>query len=471
MTVIDAVIAFPVALYMAKVASPRAQRLLVIAILTPLWASYLVKAYAWRGMFSASGPIAWLLEPFGISSPGYGLFATVVTLAYLWLPYMILPMYAGLERLPNSLLEASADLGAGSAVTMRRVVLPVLFPAMVAGSIFAFSLTLGDYIAVQIVGGANQMLGNVDLRQRAEGQQPAVRRGGGDHPRRDHARLPGCRPPHRSAGEPMNLSTLMRRVLAISTGLALLFVYAPLALVVLNSFNTSRTFAWPPTGYTTEWWKAAFQSQGARDAVWVSVQVALVATLVALVLGTMAALALQRFRFFGRDTVSLLIILPIALPGVVTGVALANFFTTMVGSSWASSRSSSPTRRSASSPCSTTRSHGCDGSAATSRRPRWTSAPAPSATFYKITLPMLRSSLLAGGLLAFALSFDEIIVTTFTVGQGIQTLPIWIYQNLFRPNQAPVVNVVAAVLIVVSVVPIWIAQKLAGTDESVAAAR
>jgi putative spermidine/putrescine transport system permease protein len=160
-TVIDAVIAFPVALYMAKVASPRAQRLLVIAILTPLWASYLVKAYAWRGMFSASGPIAWLLEPFGISSPGYGLFATVVTLAYLWLPYMILPMYAGLERLPNSLLEASADLGAGSAVTMRRVVLPVLFPAMVAGSIFAFSLTLGDYIAVQIVGGANQMLGNV----------------------------------------------------------------------------------------------------------------------------------------------------------------------------------------------------------------------------------------------------------------------------------------------------------------------
>ncbi len=160
-TVIDAVIAFPVALYMAKVASPRAQRLLVIAILTPLWASYLVKAYAWRGMFSNDGPIAWVLAPFGLSSPGYGLFATVVTLAYLWLPYMILPMYAGLERLPNSLLEASADLGAGWGMTMRRVVLPVLFPAAVAGSIFAFSLTLGDYIAVQIVGGANQMLGNV----------------------------------------------------------------------------------------------------------------------------------------------------------------------------------------------------------------------------------------------------------------------------------------------------------------------
>ncbi|MGD9958001.1 ABC transporter permease [Nocardioides sp.] len=160
-TVIDAVIALPIALYMAKVASPRLQRILVIAVLTPLWASYLVKAYAWRGMLSSSGPIAWIAQPFGLDTPGYGLTATVITLAYLWLPYMILPMYAGLERLPNSLLEASADLGATTATTMRRVVLPVLFPAFIAGSIFTFSLTLGDYIAVKIVGGANQMLGNV----------------------------------------------------------------------------------------------------------------------------------------------------------------------------------------------------------------------------------------------------------------------------------------------------------------------
>ncbi len=160
-TLIDVVIAFPIALYMAKVASPRLQRLLVIAVLTPLWASYLVKAYAWRGMLSETGPVAWILQPFGLDTPGYGLVAVVITLSYLWLPYMILPMYAGLERLPNSLLEASADLGASTTTTMRRVVLPVLFPAAVAGSIFAFSLTLGDYIAVRIVGGANQMLGNV----------------------------------------------------------------------------------------------------------------------------------------------------------------------------------------------------------------------------------------------------------------------------------------------------------------------
>jgi putative spermidine/putrescine transport system permease protein len=160
-TVVDAVVAFPIALFMAKVASPRWRGLLLVAVLMPLWASYLVKAYAWRAMFSATGPIQWLLDPFGIESPGYGLTATVVTLAYLWLPYMILPMYAGLERVPDSLLEASADLGAKGGTTLRRVILPMLWPAAVAGSIFTFSLTLGDYITVNIVGGANQMLGNV----------------------------------------------------------------------------------------------------------------------------------------------------------------------------------------------------------------------------------------------------------------------------------------------------------------------
>ncbi len=160
-TVVDALLAFPIALFMAKVATLRWQRILVIAVLTPLWASYLVKAYAWRAMFSNSGPVNWLLDPLGLSGPGYGLPATVITLAYLWLPYMILPMYAGLERLPSSLLEASADLGAGPWLTIRRVVLPVLFPAVVAGSIFTFSLTMGDYIAVKIVGGTTQMLGNV----------------------------------------------------------------------------------------------------------------------------------------------------------------------------------------------------------------------------------------------------------------------------------------------------------------------
>jgi putative spermidine/putrescine transport system permease protein len=160
-TVIDAVLALPVAFFMAKVAARRWQPLLVAAILMPLWASYLVKAYAWRSMFGGDGLIDWLSTPFGLRSPGYGLTATVCTLAYLWLPYMVLPIFAGLERLPDSLLEAAGDLGARPGRTLRTVVFPLAFPAVVAGSIFTFSLSLGDYVAVEIVGGTKQFLGNL----------------------------------------------------------------------------------------------------------------------------------------------------------------------------------------------------------------------------------------------------------------------------------------------------------------------
>jgi len=160
-TIVDIVIALPIAFYMAKVASPRLQRILVIAVLMPLWASYLVKAYAWRSVLSQEGILNWLLAPFGGESPGYGLPATIITLSYLWLPYVILPIYAGLERVPDSLLEASSDLGGKTVSTLRMVVLPIIWPAIIAGSIFSFSLSLGDYITVNIVGGANQLLGNL----------------------------------------------------------------------------------------------------------------------------------------------------------------------------------------------------------------------------------------------------------------------------------------------------------------------
>jgi putative spermidine/putrescine transport system permease protein len=160
-TVICAVIAFPMAFYMAKVASPRARKVLVVAVLTPLWASYLVKAYAWRSMLAGDGVINWALGPVGLRGPGFGLTATIVVLSYLWLPFMILPVYAGLERLPDSLLEASGDLGAKAGRTFRSVIAPLAFPAVVAGAIFTFSLSLGDYITVQIVGGKNQLLGNL----------------------------------------------------------------------------------------------------------------------------------------------------------------------------------------------------------------------------------------------------------------------------------------------------------------------
>ncbi|MFI8230439.1 ABC transporter permease [Streptomyces sp. NPDC085900] len=160
-TVLCAIIAFPVAFYTARVARPRWRPLLVVAILTPLWASYLVKVYAWRLILSEGGLADWMLRPFGLSGPGFGLPAAVLTLTYLWLPYMILPIHTALEQLPANLLDASADLGARAWRTFRSVVLPMVLPSVAAGSIFTFSLSLGDYITVQIVGGKTQLIGNL----------------------------------------------------------------------------------------------------------------------------------------------------------------------------------------------------------------------------------------------------------------------------------------------------------------------
>lgn len=168
-TATDAVIAFPIAFYMAKVASRRGKALLVIGILLPLWSSYLVKVYAWRTLLSAEGAINWALAPLGLSGPGYGLTAIWLVMSYLWLPYMILPIYAGLERIPDSLISASEDLGASPFTTFRRVILPLAFPAVVAGSIFTFSLTLGDYITPRLVSN-EQLIGNVIFNNIANNQ-------------------------------------------------------------------------------------------------------------------------------------------------------------------------------------------------------------------------------------------------------------------------------------------------------------
>ncbi len=194
---------------------------------------------------------------------------------------------------------------------------------------------------------------------------------------------------------------------------------------------------------------------------------ALLATAVALVLGTLISLALQRYSFFGRDAVSLLIILPIALPGIVTGIALNNAFRTILDLRLGLltivvahatfcivtvfNNVIARLRRMGGS---------LEEASADLGAGIWT-------TFRLVTFPQLRSALLAGGLLAFALSFDEIIVTTFTAGAGVETLPIWILNNLFRPNQAPIVNVIAVVLVALSIIPIWIAQRIAGEEQGI----
>ncbi len=159
-TITDALLAFPIAFFMAKVASSRMKALLVVAVLLPLWSSYLVKVYAWRTILSAGGIFNWALEPLGIHGPGYGNVAVWLVMSYLWLPFMIIPIYAGLERIPDSVISASEDLGAPPLTTFRRVILPLAFPAVVAGSIFTFALTLGDYITPSLVSN-NQFIGNV----------------------------------------------------------------------------------------------------------------------------------------------------------------------------------------------------------------------------------------------------------------------------------------------------------------------
>ena len=264
----------------------------------------------------------------------------------------------------------------------------------------------------------------------------------------------------------MRLTKTARATLAIATGVVLVIIYVPLLVVLINSFNSSRTMSWPPRSFTLEWWGRAFRSAGALEAVGTSVQVGIIATVAALILGTLISFGLQRFRFFGRDSISLLVILPIALPGILTGIALNNFFRTILGvplSIWtiviahatfcivvvfnnviARLRRMGTSLEEASS----------DLGAGI-----WT-------TFRLVTFPQLRSALLAGGLLAFALSFDEIIVTTFTAGQGVTTLPIFILDNMFRPSQAPIVTVIAVVMIVVSIVPIWVAQRVAGFEKA-----
>ncbi|GGX95804.1 ABC transporter permease [Streptomyces minutiscleroticus] len=261
----------------------------------------------------------------------------------------------------------------------------------------------------------------------------------------------------------MHLSRPARVALRVAACLGFAVVYVPLALVLLNSFSTDRSASWPPDGLTLHWWSVAWDNAGARSALWVSVKAGLGATAVAVVLGTLIAFAVARHRFFGRDTVSFVVVLPIALPGIVTGIALNSafstvleplgiglgMFTVVVGHATfcivvvfnnvvARLRRTSGSYEEAA----------MDLGAHTFR------------AFVDVTFPMVRSSLLAGALLAFALSFDEIVVTTFTAGPGVETLPIWIFNNMTRPQQAPVVNVLAAVLVLLSVIPIYIAQRL-----------
>jgi putative spermidine/putrescine transport system permease protein len=262
----------------------------------------------------------------------------------------------------------------------------------------------------------------------------------------------------------MRLTKRAKLLLRVCVGLALAFIYIPLLVIVVEAFNSSRILKWPPPGFTFSWFGKALESESAREALLTSIEAGAVAMLIAIVLGTLISLAVGRRKFFGRDTISFLVVLPIALPGIVTGVAFSNTFTQVLGVSLSLmtviighatfcivvvyNNVVARLRRTSGSFEEASADLGAD----------------PWQTFRWVTFPSLRSALGAGALLAFALSFDEIIVTNFTIGAGEETLPIWIYHNLFRPKELPVVPAVAVILIILSIIPVYLAHRLSSDD-------
>jgi putative spermidine/putrescine transport system permease protein len=245
----------------------------------------------------------------------------------------------------------------------------------------------------------------------------------------------------------------------------------PLIVIGIYALNSSQTLEWPPPGLTLHWFSTAIHSDGARGALVTSLKVGAAATTIALLLGTLASLAVARHRFFGRETISFLVILPIALPGIVTGVALSDTFTQVLGVDLSLftvivghatfcivvvyNNVIARLRRLSGSIEEASADLGAD----------------PWQTFRNVTFPSIRTALAAGALLAFALSFDEIIVTNFTIGAGQETLPIWIFSNLFRPNQLPIVNVVAVLVVLLSIIPVYLAHRLTRDEEGTTALR
>jgi putative spermidine/putrescine transport system permease protein len=265
----------------------------------------------------------------------------------------------------------------------------------------------------------------------------------------------------------MRLSRKAQALLRLAVGLGLAFIYVPLIVIGIYAFNSSKILKWPPPGLTTEWFVKAFESDTAREALLTSLEAGAAATAIAILLGSLAALAVGRHSFFGRETVSFLVVLPIALPGIVTGVALSNTFTQVLGVSL--------------SLFTVIVGHATfcivvvyNNVVARLRRLSGSFEEASAdlgahtwQTFRFVTFPSMKTALAAGALLAFALSFDEIIVTTFTIGAGEETLPIWIYRNLFRPNQLPIVDAVAVIVVLISIVPVYIAHRLSREEGGV----
>jgi putative spermidine/putrescine transport system permease protein len=254
--------------------------------------------------------------------------------------------------------------------------------------------------------------------------------------------------------------------LRLATIATLAFLYLPLVIIVVYAFDSDKTQSWPIQGLTLDWFAAALGNQSILDALALSIQVGLAATAIAIILGSLASFAVHRYRFFGRGTISFLLVLPIALPGIVTGMALNatinasgigfTTFTIILGHATfcivvVFNNVIARLRRTSRSIEEASMDLGAD----------------TIQTFRYVTFPVIRTALIAGGLLAFALSFDEVIVTTFTAGTQ-ETIPLWIFDHIKRANQLPVVNVVAIFLILLSTIPVYLAQRLSSDSTGIA---
>ncbi len=502
-TLVSIVLAFPVAYYMARYARGAQKALLYIAVMLPLWSSYLVRLYAWKLLLAKEGAISWaaqqlhltwlldaLLATPAIGGPSlsFSTFGTFVVFVYMWLPFMILPIQAAIERIPASMVEASSDLGATPRTTFiegdraarhaghrGRLDLHVLADARRLhhsagdrrldavhrpGRLPAAGRRRQHPVRRRVFAGADRRRRRLPVdREEAGGLRCALIVAG-----RRAASRPAAAPSGagavRAVGAHMKASVALR----VAAWAVIAFLHVPLALIIVYAFSAEdKSYVFPPPALTTQWFDVAWQRSDVWAAMKLSFQVAAYSTAAALVLGTLAAAALARTSFFGRDAISLLLILPIALPGVVTGIALRSayhtleipfsFWTIVIGHATfcvvvVFNNACARLRRLNPNLIEASMDLGADA----------------FQTVRYVVLPQLGSALLAGALLAFALSFDEVIVTTFTAGQQT-TLPIWMLQELIRPRQRPVTNVVAVFVIALTFIPIVAAYALTRADE------
>ncbi len=354
-TLTDIVLAFPIAFYIAKRATKHRELLLMLVVF-PLWSSYLVRAFAWKTILGTNGILNSFLLTTGIVSEPVSAFlysktGMYITFCQVWLPFMILPLYTILDRMPNSLLEAASDLGANWWQTFRRVILPLSLPGLLAGSLSVFSLTMGDYITPSLIGGSagTELIGGIIADQfgmannwplgaalilpvlaiisvflllankaGALGRGEAGMSAGSATTLASEtvapAALPASAPPRRSAAD---------RGWALPRLCVYLFLYLPLFVVVLYSFSATKVNAWPIKGYTLDWYRELMVDRDIQESVRLSVLIGLIAAGIAVVLGTLTAFALDRFNFPGKPAIRFFVVMPIVLPGIVTGVAHA----------------------------------------------------------------------------------------------------------------------------------------------------